>query len=291
MLTSMTGFGRAVLEYKNKKINIDVKSLNSKNIDINTRIPGYYREKELEIRRLLSQELKRGKIEFSMFVELTGTESSTQINGELVNNYYQQVKDIAKKNSIPVGLDIMSSLIKLPDVLKSPSSELNEEEWKLVLKTAKTAISNCIDFRLNEGEEIYKDVVSNIESILKLLTEVPQFEQERIQIIKDRLNIGFTELTNSGNFDNNRYEQEIIFYLEKLDINEEKSRLKKHCEYFIETINKEESAGKKLAFISQEIGREINTLGSKAHHVEMQKIVVMMKDNLEKIKEQLLNAL
>ena len=287
----MTGFGRAVLEYKNKKISIDVKSLNSKTSDINTRIPGYYKEKELEIRRLLSQDLQRGKIDLFMFVELNGLESYNQINSEIVLEYYNQLKAISDKNSIPMSSDILSAIIRMPDVMKNNSEDLSDEEWALVLNTVKSAIKSCIDFRIAEGKEIEKDVVRQLNSILNLLTKIPEFEQERIETIKDRLNQSLQEISGNNTSDSNRYEQEIIFYLEKLDINEEKVRLKKHCEYFLETLKNEEYAGKKLGFITQEIGREINTLGSKAHHVEMQKIVVMMKDELEKIKEQLMNAL
>lgn len=291
MLVSMTGFGRAVTEYNNKKITIDVKSLNSKTTDINTRIPGYYKEKELEIRRILSQELQRGKIDLCMYVELNGGENSNQINSDLVTNYYNQLKDICTKNNIPIGQETISSIMRLPDILKNNSEDLSDEEWKIVLETISKAVSDCNEFRKNEGANIEKDILTNLNSVLSLLTQVPQFEKERIDTIRERLQQSLKEILTNNNSDENRYEQEIIFYLEKLDINEEKVRLKKHCEYFIETIDKEDFAGKKLGFIAQEIGREINTLGSKAHHVEIQKLVVMMKDELEKIKEQLLNAL
>jgi len=286
----MTGFGRAVTEYNNKKISIDVKSLNSKTTDINTRIPGYYKEKELEIRRLISQDLQRGKIDFCMFVELNGAENTNQFNTELVLNYYNQVKDICINNGIPLGEETISSIIRLPDVLKNNSEDLADEEWAVVLNTISRAIAACIEFRKNEGAVAEKDILRNLNSILNLLAAVPQYEKERIDTIRERLSQSLQEIAGSNTSDSNRYEQEIIFYLEKLDVNEEKVRLKKHCEYFIETVG-DENAGKKLGFIAQEIGREINTLGSKAHHVEIQKLVVMMKDELEKIKEQLLNVL
>lgn len=291
MIVSMTGFGRAVTEYKNKKISIDVKSLNSKTADINTRIPGYYKEKELEIRRLLSQELQRGKIDFCMFVELNGTENTNQFNNDLILHYYNQLKDICDSNNIPIGSETISGIIRLPDVLKNNSEDLDDDEWKVVLETANKAIAGCNEFRKNEGTVIESDIIKNINSILSLLNGVPQFENERIETIRERLRQSLQEIAGNNTTDSNRYEQEVIFYLEKLDINEEKVRLKKHCEYFLETINANEFSGKKLGFIAQEIGREINTLGSKAHHVEIQKIVVMMKDELEKIKELLLNAL
>lgn len=291
MLISMTGFGRAVTEFKNKKISIDVKSLNSKTTDINTRIPGYYKEKELEIRRLLSQELQRGKIDFCMYVDISGAETSNQFNNELILNYYNQLKGLCNQNNIPMGDDIISSIIRFPDVLKTGSEDLSDEEWIVVVETVNKAIVNCLEFRKNEGAVAEKDIVRNLNSILSYLNDIPQFETERIETIKERLRQSLQEIAGNNTTDSNRYEQEVIFYLEKLDINEEKVRLRKHCEYFLETIKADDFSGKKLGFIAQEIGREINTLGSKAHHVEMQKLVVMMKDELEKIKEQLLNVL
>lgn len=291
MLISMTGFGRAVAEYKNKKISIDVKSLNSKITDINTRIPGYYKEKEIEIRRLLSLELQRGKIDFCMFVELNGSESLNQFNNDLILNYYNQLKVLCDSNNIPMGQDIISGIIRMPDVLRNNSEDLTDDEWAVVKEIVNKALESCIDFRKQEGKVLETDINRNLNSILNLLTQVPQFENDRINTIRERLRQSLSEITGSNTADSNRYEQEVIFYLEKLDINEEKVRLKKHCEYFLETMESEEYSGKKLGFIAQEIGREINTLGSKAHNVEMQKIVVMMKDELEKIKEQLLNAL
>lgn len=291
MLVSMTGFGRAVTEYNNKKITIDVKSLNSKTTDISTRIPSYYKEKELEIRRSLSQELQRGKIDLCMYVELNGSDNPNQFNAELIQNYYNQLKDICTKSNIPIGQETLSGIIRFPDVLKNNSEDLSEEEWQVVLNTILKAIADCKQFREVEGTVLEKDILKNLNSVLKLLKDVPKYERERIDTIRERLQQSLKEIVSNNASDENRYEQEIIFYLEKLDINEEKVRLKKHCEYFIETIQNEDNSGKKLGFIAQEIGREINTLGSKAHHVEIQKLVVRMKDELEKIKEQLLNAL
>ena len=291
MIISMTGFGREVLEYKNKKISIDVKSLNSKITDINTRIPGYYKEKELEIRKLISGELKRGKIDFCMFVELNGSENVTQINEDIVINYYSQLKNICDTNSIPMGNDILSEIIRMPDIMQNKSEDLSDGEWDFVLQTVQKAIEACKDYRIIEGRELEKDITINIKSILSLLDDIPKFEAERITLIREKLRLVLDELGQGKKIDENRLEQEIIYYLEKFDVNEEKVRLKKHCEYFLETIMSDEPVGKILAFISQEIGREINTLGSKANHAEMQKIVVMMKDELEKIKEQLLNVL
>ncbi|PLX06830.1 MAG: YicC family protein [Marinilabiliales bacterium] len=291
MIISMTGYCREVLEYNNKKISIDIKSLNSKTSDINTRIPGYYKEKELEIRKLLSQKLKRGKMDFCMFVELNCVESSNQINEDVVVNYYNQVKSISNNNNIPLGNDLLTGLLKMPDVMKNNTDELSDEEWAVVLETINKAVDSCINFSEVEGKGLEKDIISNIKSILNLLSQVPEFEQDRINRIRERLKSGIKELETNNNSNENRFEQEIIYYLEKLDINEEKVRLEKHCDYFLETIKSEEQVGKKLGFISQEIGREINTLGSKANHAEMQKLVVMMKEELEKVKEQLLNVL
>ncbi|MDD2634350.1 MAG: YicC family protein [Bacteroidales bacterium] len=291
MIISMTGFGREVLEYKNKKISIDVKTLNSKTSDINTRIPSYYKEKELEIRKLLSGQLRRGKIDFCMFVELNGTENNTQINENAVVNYYSQLKDICDKNSIPMGNDVLSGIIKMPDVMQNKSEDLSDEEWGFVLQTIKNAIEACKHYRIAEGTELENDISTNIKSILSLLKDIPKFEEERITVVREKFGLVLEEFGQGNKIDENRLEQEIIYYLEKLDVNEEKVRLKKHCEYFLETLISEEPVGKILAFISQEIGREINTLGSKANHAEMQKVVVMMKDKLEKIKEQLLNVL
>lgn len=287
----MTGYGRASAEYKGKKIIIDIRTLNSKSIDISIRIPNYYKEKEMELRKLLANELQRGKVDFCMFVELGENESSNKFNEELIINYYSQLKTLCENNNIPVGNELINSIIKMPDVTVNEFEELEENEWVNILEAVNKALLDCNNFRKHEGEILKNDIVGNLNSILNLLAQVPQYENERIDTVKDRLNQSLAEIAVSSNFDENRFEQEIIYYLEKLDINEEKVRLKKHCEYFIETINLEDYAGKKLGFVSQEIGREINTLGSKAHHVEIQKLVIMMKDELEKIKEQLLNAL
>jgi len=291
MIVSMTGFGREVLEYNNKKISIDIKSLNSKTSDINTRIPGYYKEKELEIRKLISSNLKRGKIDFCMFVELNGTDCVSQINEDVLVNYYVQLLHISKTNNIKLGEDLLPSLLKMPDVLKNKSEELADDEWAQVLETIKKALSALMSYRIEEGKSLEKDIVININSILTLLKKIKLFEEDRISKIREKLKQGLSDINNNGNLDANRYEQEIIYYVEKLDINEEKVRLKKNCEYFLETIKSDCPVGKKLTFISQEIGREINTLGSKANNADMQKLVVMMKDELEKVKEQLLNVL
>jgi len=287
----MTGFGRASTEYDGKKIIIDIKTLNSKNIDITTRIPNAYREKEIEVRKLLSNELQRGKIEFCIFVETNGGETNAKLNDKIILDYYNQLKNLCDANNIPFSNDVLSSIIRMPDVVATNIEELNEEEWEHILKFINQAIDDCKDFRKHEGSVLAQDIITNLNSITNLLNQVSQYEEERIEIIKDRLSISLNEVVDTANIDANRYEQEIIFYLEKLDINEEKVRLKKHCDYFLETLNTEIYSGKKLGFIAQEMGREINTLGSKANHVEIQKLVIMMKDELEKIKEQVLNIL
>lgn len=291
MLISMTGFGRANTEYKEKKIIIDIKTLNSKSTDITTRIPNFYREKEIALRKLLASELQRGKIDFCMFVEINGGETSTKFSDKIILNYYNQLKTLCDTNNIPISNDILSSIIRMPDVMTTNSENLNDEEWEYILISIKQAIEECKNFRQHEGNILAQDIISNLNSITELLSQVPQYEAERINVLKERLNHSLKEIVDTANIDANRYEQEIIFYLEKFDINEEKVRLKKHCDYFLQTLNSENFVGKKLGFIAQEMGREINTLGAKANHVEIQKLVIMMKDELEKIKEQVLNAL
>lgn len=291
MLISMTGFGRANTEYKEKKIIIDIKTLNSKSTDITTRIPNFYREKEIALRKLLASELQRGKIDFCMFVEINGGETSTKFSDKIILNYYNQLKTLCDTNNIPISNDILSSIIRMPDVMTTNSENLNDEEWEYILISIKQAIEECKNFRQHEGNILAQDIISNLNSITELLSQVPQYEAERINVLKERLNHSLKEIVDTANIDANRYEQEIIFYLEKFDINEEKVRLKKHCDYFLQTLNSENFAGKKLGFIAQEMGREINTLGAKANHVEIQKLVIMMKDELEKIKEQILNVL
>ena len=291
MLISMTGFGRANTEYKEKKIIIDIKTLNSKSTDITTRIPNFYREKEIALRKLLASELQRGKIDFCMFVEINGGETSTKFSDKIILNYYNQLKTLCDTNNIPISNDILSSIIRMPDVMTTNSENLNDEEWEYILISIKQAIEECKNFRQHEGNILAQDIISNLNSITELLSQVPQYEAERINVLKERLNHSLKEIVDTANIDANRYEQEIIFYFEKFDINEEKVRLKKHCDYFLQTLNSENFAGKKLGFIAQEMGREINTLGAKANHVEIQKLVIMMKDELEKIKEQVLNAL
>ncbi len=289
MIHSMTGFGRATLILPEKKISVEVKSLNSKQIDINTRIPSFYKEKELEVRSYLSSSLRRGKIELSIFIENTDANSQHIINKELVKKYIKTLQEIGDE-PLPEK-DLLNIAMRLPDAMKIEREEIDEEEWQAVMGVVKESVKALIDYRKDEGLSLEKDLKEQIDTIINLYDKVPQYEQERIDTIKERISTKLQEVLESVDFDQNRLEQEMIYFIEKLDVSEEKVRLKNHCEYFIETMKLKESNGKKLGFISQELGREINTMGSKANHTEIQKIVVQMKDALEKIKEQVLNVL
>jgi len=291
MIRSMTGYGKAECELALKKITIEVKSLNSKQLDLNTRTPGVYREKEIEIRREISDKLIRGKIDFSLYSESLGVESNSAINNQMVKSYFAQLSELSNELGLPVNEHILPIIMQLPDVVKTTRDEPDENEWKIVIATIREALTALDNFRLQEGLSLRKDIIFNLNTITTLLSQIAPFELERTEKVKERILDGLKELDSPEGIDHNRLEQEMIFYLEKLDINEEKVRLGHHCSYFIETLELDEPVGKKLGFIAQEIGREINTLGSKANHTEMQKLVIGMKDALEKIKEQLLNAL
>ncbi|MDH0658465.1 MULTISPECIES: YicC/YloC family endoribonuclease [Empedobacter] len=286
MIASMTGYGKSVLELPEKKVTIEIRSLNSKTLDLNTRIPSFYREKELEIRNLISEKVQRGKVDFSMLVELNPAARNQNINAELIKSYMAEFKSITP--NVTDG-ELLPVVMRLPDVISYTQDDLSEDEWNQIRATIIDAIDALNQFRLDEGKVLEKYLTLNLNNILELLTQVVPFEKERIETIKERFNKRLEEL--KVDVDQNRFEQELIFYLEKFDITEEKVRLKNHCEYFLKELAGTESNGKKLGFISQEIGREINTLGSKSNHSEMQKIVVQMKDELEKIKEQSLNIL
>ena len=291
MILSMTGFGRRDTEINGRKICIDIKSLNSKQLDLYVRTPSCFKEKEYEIRKLLTSVLIRGKIDCSIYFDNKSGDNLAELNTAVISGYYEQIKSLAIKNNIPIGTDILSAIIKLPEVHQTNNYELKDEDWLVLSEKLDESLDDCRKFRHEEGREIERDISERISNILKSLSEIEIYENERIHFVKERLANNLNLLSNDSSFEKNRFEQEIIYYLEKLDINEEKSRLKKHCDYFMQIVNDNESQGKKLGFIAQEIGREINTLGSKANHAEMQKIVVNMKDNLEKIKEQLLNVL
>jgi len=291
MIKSMTGFGKSVCELDTKIINIELKSLNSKQLDIYTRIPGIYREKDIEMRNIISQYLKRGKIELNMVVEITDTKNSGKVNAPVVKEYYNQLKEIGKDLDIDYNDTILQVIMRLPDALKIDKEELEQEEWEIVKKGLLEAIDSLNNFRKQEGEALKVDLLSNVESIEKNIDEITPFEEDRINTVRQRLESNLNELTEIDKVDTNRFEQELIYYIEKLDINEEKVRLKNHCRFFKEVVENKDANGKKLGFIAQEMGREINTIGSKANNTDIQRIVVMMKDNLERIKEQALNVL
>ncbi len=290
MIKSMTGFGKAVGEVNLKKITVEIKSLNSKQADITVRMPSFYKEKELEVRSYINKQLNRGKIEFNLYVELLGDQSSYQINKEIFEKYYHDLNELAEKLGAEKA-NIISSITKMPDVLKTERKELDQNEWISINEIIKKAINNLDDFRIKEGNVLEDELTLRINNISKLLSKVDEFEEARISIIKERINNHLKETVGESNINKDRFEQELIYYIEKFDVTEEKTRLSAHCKYFIETMNTSNSEGKKLGFISQEMGREINTLGSKANNADMQKIVVQMKDELEKIKEQVLNIL
>ena len=285
MIQSMTGYGKAVTQLPQKKVTVEIKTLNSKNLDLNVRVPSTYREKELEVRSKLSKQLQRGKVDFFIFLEVTGDETTTVINKEVVNNYIDQLRNIAEtspENTLEIAM-------RLPDALKTERQEFDKTEWLEIEKTIDLAVKEVKKFRADEGAVLANDFNNRITNIQKLSEEVLVLDKERMILVRERLEKSVDDL--KQNVDENRFEQELIYYLEKLDITEEKVRLKNHLDYFLQELSGNESNGKKLAFISQEIGREINTMGSKSNFAPMQKVVVQMKDELEKIKEQLLNAL
>lgn len=281
----MTGYGKTVLQLEHKKITIEVKSLNSKNLDLNVRIPAYYREKELGIRKCIGKELVRGKVDFSIYVEDNGGETISKVNENVVKEYMNQLKNVVEADSA----ELLKMAIRLPDSLKTEREELNEDEWSKIENGINDALANIQLYRTEEGQSLFNDFIVRIENITELLEEVIKIDPERIEQVKERLRKAVDDL--KVNVDENRFEQELIYYIEKLDITEEKVRLKNHLAYFTKELNSNGSNGKKLGFISQEIGREINTIGSKANYAPMQKMVVQMKDELEKIKEQNLNVL
>lgn len=286
MIHSMTGFGKASLQLPTKKITVEIKSLNSKGLDLNTRMPSVFREMELGLRNQISQRLERGKVDFSLYVEVTGEETTSKINVPIVKGYINQMKAV-----IPTAdeTELMKMAVRMPDALKTERDEIDENEWKQIQTVIDEALENIANFRKDEGTSLEKEFQLRIANINNLMNEAVSYDAERIETVKTRLRTALEEL--QVNVDENRFEQELIFYLEKYDITEEKVRLGNHLNYFLETLNGTEANGRKLGFITQEMGREINTMGSKSNHSEMQKLVVMMKDELEKIKEQVLNVL
>ena len=291
MIQSMTGYGQATVTFGEKKIHVEIKSLNSKAMDLSVRIAPLYREKEMEIRNLIAKTLERGKVDFSLWVEKEASETATPINGALMNNYYEQFKSITSTTEIPMPTDLFATLLRMPDVLtKVDIQELTEEEWTVARQAIETALQQITEFRKQEGaalEQKFHEKLNNIEALMKA---IEPYETERVAKIRERITAAL-EKTISVDYDKNRLEQELIYYIEKLDINEEKQRLSNHLNYFRETMANGQGQGKKLGFIAQEMGREINTTGSKSNHAEMQNLVVQMKDELEQIKEQVLNVM
>ncbi len=290
MIKSMTGYGKSTREINNKKFTVEVRSLNSKQLDLNVRIPGLYREKELQLRNAVAKKLQRGKVDLTIFFESLGQETNHKINKELIKTYYSDLKlvndSLAEEDRVS---DFMAILLRMPDVMKSERPELDEDEWTEILEIVDEAIEKFNEFRIQEGNSLEGDLTICLDTIMDLLGQIEPFETQRMERLKERLHNNIKEV--NVELDQNRFEQEMIYYLEKLDVNEEKVRLTNHCKYFVETMNMDAGQGKKLGFIAQEIGREINTLGSKANHADIQKIVVEMKDQLERIKEQVLNTM
>jgi uncharacterized protein (TIGR00255 family) len=291
MLKSMTGFGKAICQLEGKIVSIEIKSLNSKQLDIYTRIPATYREKDLTIRNILSKSLQRGKVELNLAIEITNAKNAGKINGPVIKEYYEQLKTIGTDLGIDYNDSILSVMMRLPESLKIEKDELNAEEWEKIQETIQEALKSLNEFRTQEGSALKSELLDRVNNIEKNLGLLEPFEEVRIKAVREKLEAGLNDYSQLEKVDTNRFEQELIYYIEKLDVTEEKVRLKNHCDYFREVIESKESVGKKLGFISQEMGREINTLGSKANHHEIQKLVVEMKDELEKIKEQVLNVL
>ncbi|TVZ26213.1 uncharacterized protein (TIGR00255 family) [Gillisia sp. Hel_I_86] len=285
MIQSMTGFGKSLLQLPSKKITIEIKSLNSKSLDLNARIPGQYREKELLLRNLIAKSLVRGKVDFSLYVEVTGEETTASVNPVVVKKYMEQLREIANADDN----ELLKMAIHMPDTMKTEREEIDETEFIEIEKTLKQALTEINSFRTDEGNALEKDLLFRVSNIAQLLQDIIAMDPDRIEGVRERLRKGVAELQEK--VDENRFEQELVYYIEKFDITEEKVRLENHLSYFLETINSADSNGRKLGFISQEMGREINTIGSKSNYAPMQQLVVQMKDELEKIKEQLLNVL
>lgn len=285
MIQSMTGYGKSVLQLPTKKISIEIKSLNSKSLDLNARMPSLYREKELEVRKLIATKLERGKVDFSLYMEITGEETSTQINKTVVKQYIKQLKEVVDGDET----ELLKMAIRLPDAVTTERDEIDEDEWQQIAIEVDNTLEKIHQYRLDEGKSLESEFFDRVENISNLLEEVISMDPERIEGVRERLLKGVADLKEK--VDENRFEQELVFYIEKFDITEEKVRLKNHLDYFLKALKSDDSNGKKLGFISQEMGREINTIGSKSNYAPMQKLVVQMKDELEKIKEQLLNVL
>ncbi len=293
MIKSMTGFGKAEVEIEGKKISVEIRTLNSKGFDLGTlRLPYDYKEKESEIRNLLMQSLQRGKIDCYINIEQVGEKSAPTINAQVFSAYYTQLQNIAKENNLQLEHEpMLQTILRLPEIFNAQAQEIAQEEWNALDACVKSALASVNEFRNQEGKATEADLIQRVNSILSLLMQVEPFENERIETIRLRITENLEKFDSDLSIDKSRFEQELIYYMERFDVNEEKIRLKNHCKYFITTMHEQEATGRKLGFIAQEMGREINTLGSKANHTEIQRLVVDMKDDLEKIKEQVLNVL
>lgn len=292
MVKSMTGFGKTTVEIKNKKIVIEIKSLNSKQLDLNLRMPALYKEKEMEIRSMVKEGLDRGKVDMAVYFDSSESDRAVAINRAVVEQYFGQLTEIAAQLGVePDKNALLQTIMRFPDTLQVQAEQLDEEEWQALRAGITQALAEIDKFRIQEGRALIRDIAHRIDLIRELASQVPQFEGRRVEVVRQRLQERICEWTDVKCVDQNRLEQEIIYYLEKLDITEEKVRLANHCNYFMETVEQEEAPGRKIGFIAQEIGREINTMGSKANDHDIQKLVVRMKDELEKIKEQSLNVL
>lgn len=290
MIQSMTGFGKAEVDFQGKKITVEIKSLNCRQLDVSTRIPTAYREKDIEIRNMISKGIERGKVDLIITLDAIDKSVPNAINQTVVKNYYEEIKDLSEKLNIALPAEWFSIILRLPDAIKTEITGLDEKEWAAVKQAVERAIVSLNEFRKQEGLMLENVFIAKIENIDMLLKEIDRYEPERIEKIKGRIRENLAK-SDCGTYDENRFEQELIYYVERLDINEEKSRLSNHLKYFVETLKNEKSQGRKLGFIVQEIGREINTLGSKSNHALIQKIVVQMKDELEQMKEQIFNVL
>ncbi len=291
MIKSMTGYGKSVADVQHQKLMVEIRTLNSKQLDLNMRVPQSFREKEIELRAILREQLQRGKIDFSIFMEPTENRVGPVLNKRLAHHYYNQLKVLAKEIGSEEREDFLALITRFPDIFAADQTVLAVDDWHALLDAVKDAMAKVTLFRVHEGSVLEKDFRQRIAAILQLLSQVDVFEKARVERVKERIIKSLNENISDIHYDKNRLEQEMIYYLEKLDVTEEKIRLKKHCDYFLEVLDSEETVGKKLAFVLQEIGREINTLGSKSNDADMQKIVVLMKDELEKVKEQMLNIL
>ncbi|MEJ5265076.1 MAG: YicC/YloC family endoribonuclease [Bacteroidales bacterium] len=291
MIKSMTGFGKATQSFGNKTLSVEIRSVNSKQFDLYLKLPNPYKEKELDIRQLLAQQIERGKVECTLTIEENIEAAGLKLNAAVIKDYFNQIQSIAADLNIELTDRILGTILRLPDAMKAENESITEEEWKTVESTLSAALNAFDEFRRQEGQNLANDLLTRVNLILEYLANVEPYEKERIERIRTRLKTNMSEALPNNNIDPNRFEQELIYYLEKLDITEEKVRLQNHCNYFVQTLNEPVSNGRKLSFIAQEMGREINTIGSKANDAQIQKLVVMMKDELEKIKEQLGNIL